>query len=192
VNKAQPASAIAETMNLPTLEAVRVISDSQRHRIYSQLITAEMTAGDLSAALGLSRTRLYYHLKLLLDHGLIRIVSERPVNGIAEKMYRACARNLRVDRNVLSANASETEIADAQAAIVDQIALDLRARARRAPATNEDVLVTRTFLRLSARRHAAMRKKLLAVLAEYERTPDDDGDDVELAMALFTTGETRA
>jgi hypothetical protein len=37
-----------------------------------------------------------------------------------------------------------------------------------------------------------MRKKLLAVLAEYERTPDDDGDDVELAMALFTTGETRA
>jgi DNA-binding transcriptional ArsR family regulator len=168
------------------LESLRALVDSQRHRIVTLLVDEPLTAKDLAERLNIGRTRLYYHLGILSQHGLIRVVDTRMVSGIAERTYRAVARTFRVDRTLLASQASEAEISDAQASIIDEVARDLRARAASAePAENDDVLVSRTFLSLNDERRAELRARLSALIEEY-RSSDRDGTATEVAIALFT------
>jgi DNA-binding transcriptional ArsR family regulator len=167
------------------LEALRALVDSQRHRIVTLLMEEPLTAKELAARLGIGRTRLYYHLTILETHGLIRVVDTRIVSGIAERTYRAVARTFRVDRALLASQASEEQISEAQAAIIEAVANDLRARAASGePASDADILVSRTFLCLNESRRAELRARLGALIEEY-RSADRDGVETELALALF-------
>jgi DNA-binding transcriptional ArsR family regulator len=167
------------------LEALRALVDSQRHRIVTLLMEEPLTAKELAARLGIGRTRLYYHLTILETHGLIRVVDTRIVSGIAERTYRAVARTFRVDRALLASQASEEQISEAQAAIIEAVANDLRARAASGePASDADILVSRTFLCLNESRRAELRARLGALIEEY-RSADRDWVETELALALF-------
>lgn len=185
VNMAAP-----EVVAIGSLEALRVLVDGQRHRIVTLLMHEPMTARDLAGRLGIGRTRLYYHLDLLQQHGIIRVVGTRLVSGIEERTYRAVARGFRVDRTLLAPHASEPQIADAQASILESVASDLRARALSGEPHSErddsEVLVARTFLRLNDERRSELRARLAALIEHY-RDADEDGRDAELGLALFTT-----
>lgn len=169
---------------IESVEALRVLVDSQRHRMVTLLIAEPLTARDLAERLGIGRTRMYYHLDLLEKHGLIRVVETRVVSGIQERTYRAVARTFRVDRTLLGASSSEPQIADAQAAILDAAAADLRARSIAGETKDDDVLVFRSFVRLSDARRRELRQRLSAVLEEY-RDGESRGDETEIALALF-------
>lgn len=175
--------AVAPIRDLETLQA---LVDSQRHRIVTLLMDEPLTAKDLADRLGIARTRLYYHLAILEQHEIIRVVDTRIVSGITERTYRAVARLFRVDRALLGSQASELQISDAQASIIEAVASDLRARAASGePASDEDVFVTRMFLRLSEERRRELRVRLGALIDEY-RSADPDGTETEFALALFT------
>jgi DNA-binding transcriptional ArsR family regulator len=186
VNTAFEPAAVAPIEELETLQ---VLVDSQRHRIVTLLMERPMTARELAAQLGIARTRLYYHLDLLEQRGVIRVVETRPVSGLAERSYRAVARAFRVDRALLATHASEPQIADTQAGLLDAMAADLRARATGgAPdEADADVLVGRRFLRLDERRRRDLRARLMALLDEYH-DGDPEGRETEVGLALFTTG----
>jgi DNA-binding transcriptional ArsR family regulator len=176
---------------ISTVEALRVVADGQRHRILTQLIAREMTARDLAGATNMNRTRLYYHLNLLERHGFIRVVGEQLVSGIPERTYRATAREFRVDRELLSAGASEREIGDAQALILEEAADDLRARSKASTAHDDDVFVARSFLRLSDERRRELRKRFRDLLEEFpdcgDARSEADSNETELIIGLFTT-----
>jgi predicted ArsR family transcriptional regulator len=146
-----------------------------------------LTAKELSERLKITRTRLYYHLDLLEHQGIIRVVDERPVNGIPERRYRAVARAFRVDRTLLGSKNTTGDIVNAQAAILDAVAADLHANADR---QDDDVLCARAFLRLTLQRRKELRARMTALLHEFEDA-EPEGDDVEIALALFTTGGTQ-
>lgn len=171
---------------IESLEALRVVSDSQRHRVVTLLIEEPLTARELAGRLGIGRTRLYYHLDLLEKHGLIRVTETRVVSGILERTYRAVARAFRVDRALLSAHSSEEEVNDAQASILDAVAGDLRARppAHRRAAEN-DVMVSRRFLRLSESRRRELSDRLSALIQEYDDSESGEAPEVEVALAVF-------
>jgi len=169
------------------LEALQALVDSQRHRIVTMLMDEPLTAKEIAARLGIGRTRLYYHLDLLERHGLIRVADTRVVSGIVERTFRAVARTFRVDRALLSSQASDMQITDAQAAILDAVAHDLRARVLPGAAPpHDDVLVSRAFLKLNDTRREELRKRLAAIVDEYSRA-DADGTEMEIALALFST-----
>lgn len=168
------------------LETLQVLADGQRHRIVTLLMEESLTAKEIADRLGIGRTRLYYHLDLLERHGIVRVSGTRLVSGIVERRYRAAARTFRVDRALLSSRASLAEITDAQASILDAVAHDLHVRARARVGTDDDLLVSRAFLTLSAARRQELRERLTALVAEY-RDSDDGGDEIEVAVALFTT-----
>jgi hypothetical protein len=52
--------------------------------------------------LGTSPTKLYYHVNLLEEHGLIVVTGQRVVSGIIEKQYRTRSYSLKVDRALLN------------------------------------------------------------------------------------------
>ena len=145
-----------------SLAALRAIADSQRHRMLTLLITEPLSARDLSERLRIARTRVYYHLNLLQEHGFITVVDERIVSGLNERIYRATARRFQVDRALHAAG--EPEIADAQEAILESSAPD---------------------------RYDRLRADLLATLQAYGARADAGGASIELAIALFETRRTR-
>lgn len=188
------------TLDLPatalvsSLEALRIVSDSQRHGILTLLIREPLTASEIAKRLKIARTRIYYHLDLLLEHGFIRVVQERPVAAMIERTYRARAQRFKVDRGVLAAASSESAVNDAQAGLLERTADDLRAHhdVSNGKPTSADVLVSRAFLRLSAQRAAELRAALLDLVDSYGEIADADGTSYELAIAFFATEEERS
>lgn len=181
-----PVPPVAE---VSSLEALRVVSDSQRHRILALLIQQPLTAAKIAKRLKIARTRVYYHLDLLEQHGFIRVVEERQVAAMIERTFRACARRFRVDRGMLAATSSESELNDAQATLLERTADDLRARrAAESGGSDPDVLVTRSFLRLTPERARELRAALVAIVDQYTDEAAE-GASYEMALALFRTEE---
>jgi DNA-binding transcriptional ArsR family regulator len=171
-----PATAVVES-----LEALRAISDSWRHRILTLLIREPLTPSQIAEKLKIARTRVYYHLDLLVQHGFIRIIEERPVAGVVERTYRACAQCFRVDRAMLAATTSEPDVNDAQARLLESAADDLRALPE-----HPEVLVSRSFLRLSPERALELRSALAELLRRYSES-DENGQAFEMTLALFSS-----
>ena len=169
-----------------SLEALRVLVDSQRHQIVTLLMDAPLTAKELAERLQIGRTRLYYHLDLLERNELIRVVETRVVSGITERRYRAVARHFRVDRALLSSEATGTQISETQAGIIEAVAADLR---HDADPGDDQVLVARAFRRLTDERRRELRARMVAVLNEYD-TDDPDGRPLEISMTLFARKES--
>ncbi len=128
---------------------------------------------------------------MLERRGLIRVVETRVVSGVTERRYRAVARTFRVDRALLASQATEAEVSEAQAAILDAVAGDVRARAiPSGKSPDDDLLVSRTFLRLTEERRRELGARLRALISEY-RDGDAEGSETERALALFTTGNAQ-
>jgi DNA-binding transcriptional ArsR family regulator len=160
------------------LEALRIISDSQRHRILSALIAEPLAASALAERLELPRTRIYYHLELLERHGFIRLAGYRE-DGATERVYRATATAFHVDRSLLGNRSASLN--DARAELLEAAAHDLRAAA---PSQSEAAFVQRGFVRVQPDELAAFRAELLAVLSKYGQLASG-GDEIEFVIGLF-------
>ena len=172
--------AVAE---VSSLEALRVVTDSQRHRILTLLIHEPLTASQIAKRLKIARTRVYYHLDLLKEHGFIRVVEERQVAAMIERTFRACAKQFRVDRRMLASGASESQVNDAQALLLERAADDLRGRPT-GESPRVDVMVSRSFLRLTPARATELRAALEALVDTYAND-SDEGASYEMTLALF-------
>ena len=80
----------ADHLEIDNLETVRVMSDPFRLQILMQMMNPS-TAKSIAAALSVPVTKIYYHLNLLEQHKLIRVVNTRVVSGIIEKQYQVTA-----------------------------------------------------------------------------------------------------
>jgi DNA-binding transcriptional ArsR family regulator len=167
---------------ISSLAALRAVSDTCRHRILTLLIREPLTPSEVATRLKIARTRVYYHLDLLKEHGFIRVVGKRPVAAMIERTYRACARRFKVDRQMLAAGSSESELNDAQAQLLERAADDLRVSS-----SSSDVLVTRAFMRLSTARASELRSEIVALVDKYADSSSDFGDSFEMAFALFAS-----
>jgi DNA-binding transcriptional ArsR family regulator len=89
------------------LETLKVLSDPFRMEILRLISDANMngnfsTVKEISEALDLPPTKLYYHINLLEKHGLILIGDTQIVSGIIEKQYQVVAENITVDKDILA------------------------------------------------------------------------------------------
>src|SRR5947209_14743424 len=81
----------AETLEIDDFETLKVLADPRRKQLIDLLRQDGATVKELASSLRVSPKSLYYHVNLLLKHGLIRVVDTRLVSGITEKRYRATA-----------------------------------------------------------------------------------------------------
>src|ERR1700690_41540 len=87
---------------ITTLEALKVFSDPLRQQIIEALLDGAKTVKQIAAELDLAPTKLYYHVNLLDEHGLIQVTETRIASGIIEKHYRAAAREYPIERWLLT------------------------------------------------------------------------------------------
>jgi DNA-binding transcriptional ArsR family regulator len=168
-----------------TLEGLRAVSDDQRHRILALLIADPLAARAIASQLGMPRTKVYYHLKLLEKNGFIRPVEERLVGRRVERIYRAVARVFRVDTELIG-RAGAPGIARARAQILENALVDFRSRSigRSDPHREDATLIARVFVRLRPEQLAALRQKIRRLIDGLDTT-QQQGIPIELAVAMF-------
>jgi transposase-like protein len=87
---------------ITTLEALKVFSDPLRQQIIEALLEGAKTVKQIASELELAPTKLYYHVNLLEEHGLIQVTETRIVSGIIEKHYTAAAHEYYIERSLLT------------------------------------------------------------------------------------------
>jgi DNA-binding transcriptional ArsR family regulator len=141
--------------------ALKALADPLRRQMLG-LLEEPRTVKDLAASLGRKPDRLYYHLRQLERHGLVRVVDERA----AERRFQA-ARSITIDPGLAIPPATVDSLVGS---LLDDVRAELAATTRRE--RHDDV--KRTML---AARHLrlteAERAELTARLAEISREYDD-------------------
>lgn len=80
----------ADIFWLETSEHFDVLSDSTRLELIELLVRPRSVA-ELAEHMRVPRTRLYHHVNLLEEAGMIRVVDTRPAGAQTEKLYQVSA-----------------------------------------------------------------------------------------------------
>jgi DNA-binding transcriptional ArsR family regulator len=88
----QAGFAMRDVLYLEQIEQAETLLKPQRVEVLRQLAEPH-TCTEIAAELGQTPQRVYYHVKRLVDAGLVELVSERRVRGITEGTYQAAARS---------------------------------------------------------------------------------------------------
>jgi DNA-binding transcriptional ArsR family regulator len=98
---------IEEIFTIKDLDTLKVVADPLRIRILEFFSDENPhTVKQISTALEIAPNKLYYHVNMLEEYGLLRVVDTRIVSGIIEKLYMVVAHTIQVDRNLLSPSGS--------------------------------------------------------------------------------------
>ena len=141
-----------ETFVAKDAAALKALADPMRLQILLELAEEPKTVKQVSAALEMGPTRLYYHFKILERAGLIRVAERRMVSGIEERTYAATAQSWTSEPGAMSAS-DESEIIYALLEVTCEPATV--AELDRQLGLNESVLRTKV-LRLERKRVAAV------------------------------------
>ncbi len=81
-----------DVLNLEQIEQAEALLKPQRIDVLRQLAEPR-SCTEVAGRLGQTPQRVYYHVKRLVDAGLVTQVAERKVRGIHEGIYQASARS---------------------------------------------------------------------------------------------------
>jgi DNA-binding transcriptional ArsR family regulator len=189
-------------MVIDDVEALKVISDPLRIRILEHAsadTSKAFTAKELAAALGSSQTKLYHHLKLLEEHGFLRVSGTRMVSGIQERRYVATAHTYRVDRSLIAGAGGEAAISHVVDLLFDRTRAEITAAVHAGLVDMEAddperrrMVLSMTQARLSS---ASARKVMRQIerLTRIDATEDADGARYGLLIGFYprATGDER-
>lgn len=179
------------------VDTLRAISDGTRIRILEvmvQRVETPWSVKELASALGVPQTRLYHHVELLAEHGLIRPAERRVVSGIIETRYSIAARSFQLDRSMFAGQteAAREAVHEALATVFDtargeiELAINLEAIDPSPDAPPERrVLLSRGLVRLNPTRVAEFRARLLALAEEFGDEHDTDGLPFGVVIAVY-------
>ena len=101
--------ALKEVHILNTLEEINIVSDPIRLKIIMTIGATPKTAQDLSDALGVSRSKIHYHLKILEQNGIIEVVDTELINGITQKYFLPVAKAFIPNSEIFNKNLEEKQ-----------------------------------------------------------------------------------
>lgn len=185
------APTVREELVIGDLETLRALTDRQRLKIMEAFAHGGVprTVKEVARELGEAPTKLYYHVNMLEQHGLLVVAGSRLVSGIVEKRYMPSARQYRVDRELLSGasatGVTATDVSDAIAAVFDSATDALRTAIAAGDIVPGDgrSLVSHGTLRLNAEQAARVRDLLMEIVDTPDST-SDDADDYALTVAF--------
>lgn len=171
-------SQTTQCLQIQDLDSLRIIAHPLRHQILETLTLQPLTVKQIAQKLGLSPSKLYYHVNLLEQHGLVQVAEKRVIANIIERVYQATAPCLTVDPALLSFRTDEgrrnlhATLASSLDAIRDDLLESLEARAtqlaRDADEHPRRMMISRSLSRLDEARAKAYLARLQALIEEFE------------------------
>lgn len=180
---------MSDVFVLTDIEQVRAIADPLRQRILELMIEAPVTTKQVAEKINEQPTKLYHHVEILEQVGLVKLVETRPKRGTVEKYYQAVADSFTVDRGLFASRPQTDEhvkmMLDVVSGMIETTMAELRASAAAKLIKPEDpkspTRLSRTLVRTSPAKIARFHKKMDQLLKEFERADSEDG---ELAYGL--------
>lgn len=169
---------------LPVSDArqLKAFTDPMRNRILHILADREATNQQLASLLDQPQAKVLYHVRFLVDAGLVVLVDQRVKGGNVEKYYRAIARTFGFRPDPADAAALSASVSGAGLEAVSQ---ELMASLRLWP--DQPLYWEGRRARLSPERLEEFNARLLALLAEFwgelDQPAPGDPDDALMAFA---------
>ncbi len=174
------------------LETLKILTEPLHLQILEMLDLEPQTVKQVADKLGLSSNRLYYHFKMLEEHGLIQVVQTRLVNNMLEKTYWGTAEDIDIDKELINfstessqetlfkivSNSIETTHADIMRSLeARKFKLDQGAKT-----VPRDLVITHTKKRLSDETYQQFVNRIRAILKEFSELQDeeDSGEGVNV------------
>ena len=188
-----PAGQPAPLHTITTLEALKVFSDPLRQQIIEALLDGAKTVKQIASELELAPTKLYYHVNLLEEHGLIQVTETRIVSGIIEKHYTAAAHEYYIERSLLTPgqNSGAEGLEIALDAMIDPIRSEVQRSieqglidsAENAP-EHRKFRMWRATGQLSPAQAAEFYDRLEKLVDEFNSGKDDSPDSLHYGMLI--------
>lgn len=191
----------AARFEITTLEGVRVLADPLRMRLIEAMASEAdrpWSVKELARSLGEPPTKLYYHVNMLEEHGLMLVTSSQLVSGILEKRYQLVAQSFGVDRALLTTG--DAGVGEALHGVLSTILStteeDVRASIQAGIGSlhvdhgeRERIVLSKSIDRLTPEQATAFRDRLDALITEFARDPDgkpeDQGQPYGLVIAFY-------
>lgn len=172
----------APVMIIESPEQIKAFTDPLRVKVLRILAERAATNQQIADVLGQPHAKVLYHIRFLVDVGLIKLVDTQIKGGNVEKYYRALANifDLRPPQGDV-----DSDLALAQPAL-DTLWGDMIASVKTFPDYTAHIQTRRK--RMTPEKAAEFIGKLRTLLNEYgwdDPTPDDHPDAVETRFAAF-------
>ncbi|MDH2426118.1 helix-turn-helix domain-containing protein [Sphaerisporangium sp. TRM90804] len=181
-----------DILYLEHIEQAEALLKPQRIEVLRQLAEPR-TCGEVAAALGQTPQRVYYHVKRLVDAGLVEQVSERKVRGIHEGIYQAGARSYWLSPGLVG-HIGLRKVQDELSLghllnLMEEVQADVAALDRAAPELPS--IGVSGEIRVPADRRQDFLNDLQSTLQDlFTRYGGADGDAFKLAVACYPKGRT--
>ena len=185
--------AMEELLYLDRFEQAEALLKPQRIEVLRQLAEPR-SCTEVGTRLGQTPQRAYYHVRRLLEAGLVTQVGERRVRGIHEGIYQASARSYWLSPKLVGTigrRRAQDELSLGYLInLVEEVQADL---AQLDPAAAElPSLCVTGEIRVPPERRQAFLDELRTVLQELlTRHGGAEGDAFRLAVACYPKGEPR-
>jgi DNA-binding transcriptional ArsR family regulator len=182
-----------DVLFLERIEQAEALLKPQRIEVLRQLAEPH-SCTEVATRLDQTPQRVYYHVKRLIDAGLVRQVAERKVRGITEGIYEASARSYwlsprlvgRIGVRKVQDELSLGYLLD----LVEEVQADIAALDRAAPELPS--IGISGEIRVPAGRRQEFLDDLQSTLQHlFTRYGGAEGDAFKLAVACYPKGESR-
>jgi DNA-binding transcriptional ArsR family regulator len=180
-----------DVLFLEHIEQAETLLKPQRIEVLRQLAEPG-TCTEVAARLGQTPQRVYYHVKHLLDAGLVVLVAERKVRGIHEGIYQASARAYWLSPGLvgrIGGRKAQDELSLGYLLdLMEEVQADIAALDRTAPEL-PSVGVSGEIRVLAQHRQQFLDDLQTALQDLFTRYGGAEGDAFKLAVACYPKGE---
>ena len=181
----------APVMMVEDLETLKILADPMRNQILEILAPEKGTINQMAKKLGLSPSKLYYHINLLEKYGLIQEVDSIVKANIIEKVYWISAYECKMDHDLCNFSSPEGQESTMTVMVtpIDSTREDMiRSLEARATALNQgaeehprDVVIYRELRKMSDQAADAFTERIKEVLDDFEDYEEDgEGEDIHV------------
>jgi DNA-binding transcriptional ArsR family regulator len=181
-----------DLLYLERVEQAETLLKPQRIEVLRQLAEPR-SCTEVAVRLDQSQQRVYYHVKRLVEHGLVTQVAERRVRGINEGVYQASARAYWLSPRLVGRIGQRQQRDEASLGylldLMEEVQADVAAlhtQAARRDAEDLPSLGVSGEIRVRPERRAEFMAELKAALQElFTRYGGAEGDAFRLAVACY-------
>jgi len=186
----------AETYWIDDAETFEVLADPTRLAIL-ELTMVPRSVTEIAEAMGVPRTRLYHHVKLLEEAGMIAVAETRQAGAMTEKIYQAAAQGYRPSEAFLETAAPREQANAVISSILGATRADFVRAVEEGVAPLGDrkehrkVSLSRRLMRLSPERLNGLVTELEELLDRYDAEKDEGDDAIAVGVTTLVHPSSR-